>query len=95
MASIYRHVYTENGENKSVLLFSNPQSRTSRDHMTIQLSADDGNSWPYKLLLDEGKGRGYSCITSINEKTIGILYEGSQADMVFQKVLISDIVSSR
>ncbi len=94
MASIHKHVYTESGNRKSVLVFSNPHSKTSRDHITIQLSTDDGNTWPCKLLLDEGKGRGYSCITSIDEKTIGILYEGSQADMVFQKVLIEDILKS-
>lgn len=95
MASIHKHVYTESGNQKSVLVFSNPHSKTSRDHMTIQLSTDDGNTWPCKLLLDEGKGRGYSCITSIDEKTIGILYEGSQADMIFQKILISDIFKSK
>ncbi len=95
MASIHKHVYTESGNRKSVLVFSNPHSKTSRDHMTIQLSTDDGNTWPCKLLLDEGKGRGYSCITSIDEKTIGILYEGSQADMIFQKILISDIFKSK
>lgn len=94
MASIHKHVYTETGIKKSILVFSNPHSKTSRDHMTIQLSTDDGNTWPHKLLLDQGKGRGYSCITSIDEKTIGILYEGSQADMIFQKILISDILKS-
>lgn len=94
MASIHKHVYAEKGIKKSILVFSNPHSKTSRDHMTIQLSTDDGNTWPHKLLLDQGKGRGYSCITSIDEKTIGVLYEGSQADMIFQKILISDILKS-
>jgi sialidase-1 len=36
--------------------------------------------------LDEGRGAGYSCLTSIDEKTIGILYEGSQAHMTFQAI---------
>jgi len=94
MASIHRHFYTENGETKSILVFSNPNSKTSRDHMTIKVSLDDGLTWPEKfwLLLDSGKGRGYSCLTSINEQTIGILYEGSQADMVFQKISLDELL---
>lgn len=62
--------------------------------MTIKVSLDDGNTWPeeYWLLLDEGKSRGYSCITSIDENTIGILYEGSQAHMTFQKIALSELL---
>ncbi|WP_277345467.1 sialidase family protein [Maribellus sediminis] len=94
MASIHRHFFPENGETKSILIFSNPNSKTSRDHMTIKVSLDDGMTWPekYWILLDAGKGRGYSCLTSIDEQTIGILYEGSQADMVFQKISLSELL---
>ena len=95
MASLHRHEYTENGQKKSILLFSNPNSKTNRDHMTIKVSFDDGATWPEEhwLLLDEGKGRGYSCLTSIDEQTIGILYEGSQADMVFQKISLEELIN--
>lgn len=94
MANLYRHFYTENGVRKSILLFSNPNSKIARDHIMIKVSFDDGATWPekYWLLLDEGKGRGYSCITSIDEQTIGILYEGSQADMTFQKIALNELI---
>ena len=94
MASLHKHVYTENGEKKSILLFSNPNSKSGRNHMTIKVSFDDGASWPEKnwILLDEGSGRGYSCLTSIDEKAIGILYEGSKADMIFQKITLSELI---
>jgi sialidase-1 len=94
MASLHKHEYTESGKKKSILLFSNPNSRTTREHMTIKVSFDDGKTWPekYWMLLDEGKGRGYSCLTSIDEQTIGILYEGSGADLVFQKIALSELV---
>jgi len=94
MASLHKHEYTENGQQKSILLFSNPNSKTDRDHMTIKVSFDDGETWPeeYWMLLDEKKGRGYSCLTSIDEQTIGILYEGSQADMTFQKITLSEFI---
>jgi len=94
MASLHKHEYTENGRKKSILLFSNPNSKTARDHMTIKVSFDDGATWPekYWMLLDEEKGRGYSCLTSINEETIGILYEGSQSDLIFQKVALRELI---
>lgn len=94
MASLHKHFYTENGVKKSILVFSNPNSKTDRNQMTIKISLDEGATWPQKywLLLDEGKGRGYSCLTSIDEQSIGILYEGSQADMVFQKILLSELL---
>lgn len=73
------------------LLFSNPPNKTKagrRAGITIKLSADDGNSWPQKwhVLLDEKLGGGYSALGSINPQTIGIVYEGSGADLVFQKI---------
>ena len=95
MASIHRHFYTDNGKKKSLLVFSNPNSKNSRDHITIKLSFDDGMTWPekYWTLLDAKKSRGYSCITSIDQDNIGILYEGSQANMVFQKIALDELLN--
>lgn len=94
MASIHKHTYTVNGEKQSVLLFSNPDSKQSRKDITIKVSFDNGVTWPsrYWILLDEYKGRGYSCITSIGEQYIGILYESSQADLVFQKIALDELL---
>jgi sialidase-1 len=92
MASIHKHVYHENGEQKSILLFSNPNTKTGRYNMTIKVSFDDGKTWPeeYWMLLDEGRSFGYSCLTSIDENTIGILYEGSRANMTFESIHLND-----
>jgi sialidase-1 len=94
MGSLHKHVYIENGKSKSLLLFSNPSSKTARVNQTIKVSFDNGQTWPeeYWILLDEGRGRGYSCLTSIDEQTIGILYESSRADMTFQKISLSEIL---
>ena len=80
---------------KNILLFSNPDSLRSRNHMTIKASTDGGVSWPEKhhLLLDEQSGAGYSCMTMIDEQTVGILYEGSQAQMTFQRIKIESILN--
>ncbi|WP_455638769.1 exo-alpha-sialidase [Parabacteroides sp.] len=94
MASIHKHTYQHDGIEKSILLFVNPESYSERNHITLKVSYDDGNTWPdeKKILLDEYNGRGYSCITSVDESTIGILYESSQADMVFQQVKLDEIL---
>lgn len=95
MASLYKHQY-DNGT-KSILLFSNPNSRYQRDHITVKVSFDDGLTWPKEhwLLLDKGKGRGYSCLTSIDENTIGIVYEGSQADLTFQQISLDELMQPK
>ncbi|PHS02236.1 MAG: hypothetical protein COA78_21720 [Blastopirellula sp.] len=75
------------------LLFSNPDSLSGRNHITIKGSNDHGTTWPkeHRLLLDEGSGRGYSCMSMIDDETVGILYEGSRAHMTFQRVKLSAI----
>jgi sialidase-1 len=94
MASIHKHFYYENSVKKSILLFSNPNTKKGRHHMTIKVSFDDGETWPEKhwMLLDEGKSRGYSCLTSIDNNTIGILYEGSQANITFESIPLGELI---
>ena len=92
MASILRHDYTVGKTKKSILLFCNPDSKVARNYITLKMSNDDGKSWERKVLFDEWKGRGYSCITTVDEETIGVLYESSQADLVFQTVKLKDLL---
>ena len=77
-----------------LFLFSNPNTHTDRFNMTVKISSDQGLTWPEEnwLLLDEGRSYGYSCMTKIDEETIGILYEGSQAHMVFEKISVRELV---
>jgi sialidase-1 len=95
MASLYRHVYWNGkGEGINMLFFSNPNSKDKRHKQTIKVSLDNGGTWPekYWVELDGGQGAGYSCLTSVNNGTIGILYEGSQAQMTFQLLSIRDML---
>lgn len=94
MASIIRHDFSQQGKKRSVLLFSNPDSKVLRHRMTIKVSDDDGLTWSKdrKIMLDEMKSRGYSCLTSIDENTIGIVYESSQADLVFQTIKLTELL---
>ena len=97
MASLYKHTYLANGKQREVLLFSNPNSKYQRINQTIKMSFDGGKTWPQDqwILLDEGRGSGYSCITGIDDHTIGIIYEGSRADLIFQKIDLSAYLSEK
>jgi sialidase-1 len=79
------------------LLFSNPDSTTIRHRMMIKGSTDHGLTWPkdYQLLLDEGESSGYSCLTMIDNETVGILYEGSLAQLTFQRIALRDVINGK
>lgn len=95
MASLHKHLYKK--KSKSILLFCNPESYNARNKITLKVSFDDGKTWPstHKILLDEWDGFGYSCITSVDEETIGVLYESSQAQMVFQQISLQDLLKGK
>ena len=94
MASIISVKAEDNVLGKDLLIFSNPNSTSSRKDITIKISIDGGYTWQpdYQLLLDEGYGWGYTCLTMIDRETVGILYESSVAHMTFQAVKLTDIV---
>ncbi|MDA0658807.1 MAG: alpha/beta hydrolase fold domain-containing protein [Planctomycetota bacterium] len=86
--------YESNGERKHVLLFANPHSQAGRTNHTIQVSFDEGLTWPdsHHWLLDEGKGAGYPSLTRVDRDHIGIVYEGSQAHLVFEKLPLIELL---
>jgi len=92
MASIIASDIEMKGRNQQVLFFSNPNSKEARVNMTIKTSLDQGNSWPekYQVLLNENQGFGYSCMSMVDENTVGILYEGIK-ELYFQKVPVEGI----
>jgi sialidase-1 len=83
------------GKNQQVLFFANPNSKTERTHMTIKASLDGGLTWPetFQTELYSGTGYGYSCLTMVDQHTIGILYEGTK-ELFFQKIPVGEILSS-
>jgi sialidase-1 len=95
MASLIAADIKVNGTMQKVLFFSNPNHNSRRAHMTIKASLDQGMTWPeeYQLELNEDDGYGYSCLTMIDENTIGIIYEGVR-DIYFQKIPVSAILKT-
>ena len=94
MASLIKVDAKDNITGKKLLLFSNPNTTKGRNHITIKASLDGGLTWPaeYQVMLDEGEGWGYSCLSMIDKETVGILYESSVAHMTFQAVKLTDLI---
>ena len=92
--SLLRFDYGDAGKPKHVLLFSNPHSQTGRVRQTVQASFNDGRTWSkdFRLLLDEGRGNGYPSMTRIDASHVGIVYEGSQAHLVFEKLPLDELL---
>jgi sialidase-1 len=53
---------------------------------------DGGITWPkeYQVLLNSETGYGYSCMSMVDSKTIGIVYEGVK-ELYFQKIPVADL----
>lgn len=94
MGSLHKHEYTKNGIKRSIMLFANPNNYDRRDKMTLKVSYDDGMTWPdeHWILFDQYKSSGYSSITSIDENSIGIFYESSQAELAFIKINLDELL---
>jgi sialidase-1 len=93
MASIIDTYVETDGQKQQVLFFSNPNNKEARVNMTIKTSFDQGLTWPEanQVLLNETQGFGYSCMTMVDENTVGILYEGAK-ELYFQKVPVSELL---
>ncbi|MDE7443509.1 MAG: glycoside hydrolase, partial [Muribaculaceae bacterium] len=96
MAALHKHEYTDaQGRQQTMLLFSNPNHHKLREDMTLKASFDDGTSWPeaFQILYDQTRCAGYSSLTSVDDRTIGLLYESGLADLVFIQFDIDEILN--
>lgn len=83
-----------------VLLFSNPVSTQSRSQMSVRYSLDEGKTWQAGLEYDSRVGGGYSCLTMVDEETVGLFYESSQGHgsgqrylgIAFLRIPLKDII---
>lgn len=93
--SLVRWVDRRPGGADPLLLFANPRSEKLRVDYTIQASLDDGQTWPaeHRLLLDEGRGFGYPSLSPVDDEHLGIVYEGSQAHLVFERIAREELLA--
>jgi len=73
------------------LWFSNPDSTSGRNRMTVKRSTDDGMTWPEKdhRLYDVRGGFGYSCLAPVDGEHLGVIYEG-QGEMYFLRFPVAE-----
>ncbi|WP_425400010.1 sialidase family protein [Aeoliella sp.] len=62
------------GDEPSILVFSNPAHPTKRLNMTLRASLDDGETWPIARQLYAGSSA-YSCLAVLDDGRIACLYE--------------------
>ncbi|WP_019614358.1 exo-alpha-sialidase [Psychromonas ossibalaenae] len=70
----------EDRDDKNRLLFSNPHSQSSRVNMTVQLSYDEGQSWPVKKTINPGTSA-YSDLVIHDDMRIGLFYEATTGEI--------------
>lgn len=94
MASLIAVAADDNVLGLPLLIFCNPDSDKNRNRMTIKVSTDNGITWhtENQIMIDEGEGWGYSCLSMIDSERVGVLYESSVAQMTFQTLSLKDLV---
>jgi sialidase-1 len=75
------------------LLFSNPTNRTERRDLVVRLSYDNGRTWPTSRLVHEGPCQ-YSCLTTLHDGTVGLLYE-KQSAIAFARFTLAWVEEGR
>ena len=68
------------------ILFTNPAS-TARERMTVRISADEGQTWPWSRVLWPGPSA-YSCLARLEDSTILCLHEAGEKKP-YEKILLS------
>ncbi|MBS1487782.1 MAG: exo-alpha-sialidase [Bacteroidetes bacterium] len=94
MASLIKANVNIKGVMTDVLFFCNPNvSAAPRAQITVKASLDLGATWlpANQLLIDERPCYGYSCLTKIDNNTLGLLYEGTK-ELYFVHVPVSQII---
>lgn len=80
-------VFTDTStSDKNRLLFTNPAS-LRRNNFTVQMSYDEGKTWPVVRQLHGGFSA-YSSLTVLPDKTIGCLYEGGD-NYLYEKIVFT------
>lgn len=73
-ASIIRYSSKKEGSDKNRLLFSNLNSKDSRENLTIRISYDEGKTWSKGKTIYAGSAA-YSSMTVLKNGDIGLFFE--------------------
>lgn len=73
-AGIITYTISEDGVRKPILLFSNTNSATDRENLTIRISEDNGQTWSEGKTIYAGSAA-YSSMTVLENGQIGLFFE--------------------
>lgn len=95
--SLLNFEYEQSGNIAHALLFFNPHSCTGRVDLSLQVSLDEGLSWPEDklILIEKGPCWGYSCMTQVDATHVGILYESSVGQISFIQLGVDDFLREK
>ncbi len=91
-ASLIRYSSKSEGAEHNRLLFSNAASATERVNMTIRMSEDEGETWPYARTIYQGSAA-YSSMSVLQDAYIGILFENDDySKITFSRLSLDAII---
>ncbi len=88
--------YSEKIDGKTAILFAAPSNTGTRAAGKIfvgLVEADGSISWDYEYSINGSAFYAYSCITELNDKTIGLLYESDSSELSYVNIPIEDIAA--
>lgn len=91
--NIVRYTSTLDGFEKNRILFSNPGNRSARIDGTLRISYDEGQTWAYSKLYQQGDSN-YSCISILPDGKIGVLYEVNHSLLRFKRFSLEDLTDN-
>jgi sialidase-1 len=71
-------------DNKQLLLYSGPYSKTDRHQMSVLISEDQGKSWPVRKLIYADTSA-YSDLVILDDNSIGLFYERDRNGLYFAR----------
>ncbi|QJE95126.1 sialidase family protein [Luteolibacter luteus] len=90
MGSLVRHSWPSK-EKPGWLLFLNPASRTARENLLLRGSNDDGKTWPFSKMIQEGDAA-YSHMAILPDGRIAIVWETDRyGKIAFTTVSVDDL----
>lgn len=67
------------GENGVAIMRNQGEEETPAHWRYFSISRDDGHTWPVAKTVHPGPCA-YSCLVALQDRSIGLLYEGSDSD---------------
>lgn len=86
--------YSEKIDGRTAILLSAPTSGRTTGKIFVGLVQDDGSiEWKYTYEVNGSGYYAYSCLTELNDGSVGLLYEDDDASITYTNIAASDIAS--